>query len=430
VHRDRGWETQQRATTSAAWTNLWAGANEQVGAAASRTATATYSEASIAGQHRYYQIRTCNPVGCSAWSSQGSSLQRPPTPSCTATATSTRAATVAVTRPSNFSTYTNTEVTGGTPAPGFGVAGTGQANKTSWGIDQLRHSTGQTFTTRNANGSKANGGWSNQNSCSAITPVLAITTPSWSSGTWYIDASATATNGTSRSITLEGFRTDPGTSSRFADLKHGTVYVVAARNSDGVNDVAMQAAATTVRLIPPEPAVPQCSASRDSQYAPTIVRFSSTNGSLTRAAASANSAGYYSATATTSTRADDGHGNVETAFRSVQCGIAVEQRPWINAGTPAGAASATCAPYTSQGKVKDLLSAAGGGASYPGFTISGPISGSYNADYGSYLRGTVNDRTLQCVMYREHYLLETTTGQPIGTYRLSVIWSLGAGGAV
>jgi len=42
----------------------------------------------------------------------------------------------------------------------------------------------------------------------------------------------------------------------------------------------------------------------------------------------------------------------------------------------------------------------------------------------------VNDRTLQCVMYREHYLLETTTGQPIGTYRLSVIWSLGAGGAV
>ncbi|MDF2849253.1 MAG: prepilin-type N-terminal cleavage/methylation protein, partial [Oerskovia sp.] len=61
VHRDRGWETQQRATTSAAWTNLWAGASEQVGAATSRTATATYSEASIAGQYRYYQIRTCNP---------------------------------------------------------------------------------------------------------------------------------------------------------------------------------------------------------------------------------------------------------------------------------------------------------------------------------------------------------------------------------
>lgn len=430
VHRDRGWETQQRATTSAAWANLWAGSSEQVGAAASRTATASYSEATIAGQYRYYQVRTCNAVGCSTWSSQGSSLQRPPTPSCTAVANSTRAATVNVTRPAIASTYTNTEVTGGTPAPGFGVAGTGQANKTSWGIDHLRHSTGQGFSARNANGSKANGGWSNQNSCSTTTPVLDITTPTWSSGTWYIDASATPTNGTSRSITLEGFRTEVGTGvARFADLKHGTAYTVTAYNSDGVNAEARQAVARTVQLIAPTPAAPHCSAWADAQYAPTTAHFSSSNGMISRTTAAASTAGYYSAIATTTTRADDNHGNVETASRTTPCGVTVEQRPWVNAGAVGGTPSATCAPYTSQGKVKDLLNAASSGAAYPGFTVSGPVSGSYNADYGSYLRGAVNDRTLQCAMYRDHRLVDAL-GVQFGTYKLSVIWSLGAGGAV
>lgn len=429
VHRDRGWETQQRATTSAVWTNLWAGSTEQVGGATTRTATATYTEASIAGQYRYYQVRTCNAVGCSDWSTQGSSLQRPPTPTCTATATSTRAATVNVTRPASFSTYTNTEVTGGTPAAGHGVAGTGQANKTSWGIDQLRHSTGQTFTTRNANASKANGGWSNTRTCATTTPVLAITTPTWSSGTWFIDASSTPTNGTTRTLTLEGFRTDAGTSARFADLKHGSSYTVTARNSDGVNTVSEQAAAETVRLVAPQPVAPQCSAWSDSQYAPTTVRFSSSNGSMSRASASASSPGSYFATATTTARADDDHGNVATASRSAQCSVTVEQRPWINAGAAGGTPSATCAPYVSYGKVRDLLSSAASGATYPGLFIAGPRSGSLNADYGTYLRGQVSDRTLQCSMYREHFLVDAY-GNEVGIYRLSAIWSLGSGGAV
>ncbi|HEY0186695.1 MAG TPA: prepilin-type N-terminal cleavage/methylation domain-containing protein [Cellulomonas sp.] len=251
VHRDRGWETQQRATTSAAWANLWAGAAEQVGAAASRTATATYSEASIAGQYRYYQIRTCNAVGCSTWSSQGSSLQRPPTPTCTATATSTRSAHVDVSRPSVPSSYTNTEVVGGTAAPGYGVAGTGQRNSSSWDIDQLRHSTGQNFTTRNANASKANGGWSNQTSCVTSTPVLAA--PSISvTGVTTRGANAAATAPTPGSW-VESVSIGGGGASR-NDLDHGTEYRVDASVTDGVNHVAGSTPFRTLTLTVGAPA--------------------------------------------------------------------------------------------------------------------------------------------------------------------------------
>ncbi|WP_251153800.1 hypothetical protein [Cellulosimicrobium sp. Marseille-Q4280] len=428
VHRDRGWETQQRATTSAAWANLWAGASEQVGAAVSRTATAGYSEASIAGQYRYYQVRTCNAVGCSAWSSQGSSLQRPPTPSCTAVANSTRAATVNVTRPAIASTYTNTEVVGGVPAAGVGVAGTGKANKTSWGIDHLRHSTGQTFTTRNANGSKANGGWSNTRACATTTPVLAVSISGVSSTTRTVNASAAVTNGTSRNITLEGVATVNGTSGRWDPLRHATGFTVTARNSDGVNNVAAQRAISTQRLTVATPARPSCSATRDAQYAPTTVRFAS-NGALSRSSANASSPGYYSASTTATNTNSDGFNSV-SASSSNSCGVTVEQRPWINAGASGGAPSAVCANYVAHGKVKDLLRSASSGATYPGFTISSPASGSFNADYGTYLGGQASDMTLQCVMYRDHDLVNNITGQVNGTYKLSVIWSLGAGGAV
>lgn len=431
VHRDRGWETQQRATTSAAWTDLWAGAGEQVGAATTRTATASYSEASIAGQYRYYQVRTCNAVGCSAWSPSGSSLQRPPTPACSAVATSTRAATVDVTRPAIASTYVSTEVTGGTPAAGFGVAGTGQANKTSWGIDQLRHSTGQGFASRNANGSKANGGWSNATSCSTTTPVLGIAIDGLASSTRTVEANAAATNGTSRNITLEGVATVDGTHGRWDPLRHGTGFTVTARNSDGVNNVVDQRGIATAVLTVATPAAPSCSASRDGQYAPTTVRFSS-NGSLSRTSASAGSAGYYSATATATNTNSDGF-NVVSASSYNSCGVTVEAPPVpSNTGATPGAASATCSPYRAQGKVVDGLSASMSGASAgAGFSIGGPKSGSYSADLGTYISGSANDKSLSCSFFRAHPINRSYDGVYSGSdYWASMRWNMAAGGAV
>jgi hypothetical protein len=331
VHRDRGWETQQRATTSAAWADLWAGAGEQVGAATTRTATASYTEASIAGQYRYYQVRTCNAVGCSAWSSQGSSLQRPLTPSCTAVATSTRAATVNVARPAIASAYTSTEVTGGTPAAGFGVAGTGQANKTSWGIDQLRHSTGQGFSSRNANASKANGGWSNAASCSTTTPVLGIVIDGLASSTRTVEANAAATNGTSRNITLEGVATVDGTHGRWDPLRHGTGFTVTARNSDGVNNVVDQRGVATAVLTVAPPATPTCWATSSPQYAPgTIYWTASSWASLTSGASYASGAGTYYCGASATNTNSDGY-NTVSSTRTGSGSVYVDANPYPSA---------------------------------------------------------------------------------------------------
>lgn len=430
VHRDRSWEAQHRASTSIAWADLWAGGGAQVGAAAARTAIAQYSEAQVAGQYRHYQVRTCNAVGCSSWSGPGSALQRPATPTCSAVATSTRSATVDVSRPAMASAYTSTEVVGGTPADGHGVAGVGQENKASWVIDHLRHSTGQGFAARNGNGSKANGGWSNQAACSTTTPVLGVSITGLGSGTWYVDASMGLVNGSSSNLTLEGFQTVNATSHRFADLRHNTGYTVTARNSDGVNAVVAQSAVATVRLVAPTPASPSCSATSDRGYAPTTARFSSSNGSMSRSSATASSAGYYSATATTSTRADDGHGNVVTDSRSASCGVTVRTGP-STGGTP-GAASGACASFRDSGDVIGLLrSAQSASAAGDGFRIGESVSGSSSADYGSFLGGSASDRTLRCSMYRAHRIYDNFDGSYTGlNYLVSAIWSMSSAGGV
>lgn len=253
VPRDRGWTGQVNSATGASptgtWSALWGGAENPAGTTSRVDA---YTQAAVAGQWRNYLVSTCNAIGCSPTSAAVAILQRPINPgACTATATSTRAATVTVPRPAQVAPYDNTEVLGGAPAAGYGVTGTGQANQTTWAIDQLAHNTGQTFTVRNHNASPANGGWSDTSSCSTTTPLLAVTTPSVSSTTRTVNASASATNGTSSNITLEGVQTTNGLSATWDPLPQSTGYTVTARNTDGVNAVMAQAGVSTQTLTAP-----------------------------------------------------------------------------------------------------------------------------------------------------------------------------------
>ncbi|WP_448058737.1 hypothetical protein [Cellulomonas hominis] len=257
VARDRGWTTDTNGSTGATangtWTAEWAGAENAPGTTSRLVA---YTQAQSAGQYRSYRAMTANAVGPSPASSTVTGLQRPPTPTCTATSASTRAATVTVDRPAIPSAYAASEVTGGVKADGAGsVTGTGQAAGATFSIDGLKHATGHTFTARNRNASPANDGWSDTTSCATTTRTLGIAISGWSSSTRSITATAAAQEGSSRNITLEGVATLGGTSGTWDPLSDGTGFTVTARNSDGVNDVAAAASVSTkVLAAPPAPA--------------------------------------------------------------------------------------------------------------------------------------------------------------------------------
>ena len=65
-----------------------------------------------------------------------------------------------------------------------------------------------------------------------------------------------------------------------------------------------------------------------------------------------------------------------------------------------------------------------------GFYTGGPKSGSPNADYGTYVSGAANDRTLQCVMRRTHPIYFSYDGSYANAdYTIAAMWVMnGAGG--
>ncbi len=261
VARDRGWVVSTNGSPSASpdgtWTPEWGGAETTAG---TTSRLVSYTQGQVAGQYRTYTAATVNPVGASPASSPVTGLQRPPTPTCTANATSTRAATVTVDRPAIPSAYTASSVSGGVKADGASsVTGTGVQAGTTFGIDGLMHATTSTFTAANQNGSPANGGWSDSTNCATTTATLGVTITGWSSSTRTINATASAQNGSSQNITLEGVATIGGLSGTWDPLPDGTGYTVTARNSDGVNNVAARVGVATKVLA--APGAPGCTTS-------------------------------------------------------------------------------------------------------------------------------------------------------------------------
>ncbi|WP_163275556.1 prepilin-type N-terminal cleavage/methylation domain-containing protein [Cellulomonas iranensis] len=242
VHRDRGWSVRMApgtGTDPGTWPsspNLWGGGENARGTTARNDA---YSQGQVAGQYRHYQARTCNPIGCSPWSGTAVALQRPPQPSCTATKTgiTTRQVAITTSRPAIPSAYTSNRVNGWY-----------EGTATSFVASTLAHNTRHVFGVHTRNDSPANGGWSDEAQCEATTDLLAIAITGTSSSTRTIWASAAPTNGTSQNMTLEGVQTFGGTSASWDPLRHGTGFVVTARNSDGWNEVAAQVGVSTQTL--------------------------------------------------------------------------------------------------------------------------------------------------------------------------------------
>ncbi len=147
-----------------------------------------------------------------------------------------------------------------------------------------------------------------------------LATPGLSFGsvtTRSIQAHVSCSNGDSCTV---GRDADGGSGSgaTFDRLADGVTHTFYGRNSDGHNVVVSSAQRATPLL---SVSTPTCNATRDSQYAPTTVRFSS-NGSLNRTSAVASSAGTYSATATNTVT--DGY---NTSSRTNTCGVSVEPPP-------------------------------------------------------------------------------------------------------
>ncbi|WP_156250804.1 prepilin-type N-terminal cleavage/methylation domain-containing protein [Pseudactinotalea terrae] len=430
-HRDRGWVARVAPGTGTApgtWPtnqNVWSGAETARGTTARAHAL---TQAAVAGQYRHYQIRTCNAVGCSPWSSVRTVLQRPHVPTCTAVMTgSTRSGTVTVARPSMPSTYTSTRVNGGTAAVGNTVGGLGDNNMVTWPIDRLRHGTTHTFTVANRNGSPVNGGWSDNATCSSSTRTLAIRISATSSTTKAVSVTATATEGTTRTITLEGLNPVNGVTGTWEPLRDNTGFAITARNSDGVNHVSHSGSVSTKDLtVTPAPA-PTCSAWADDTYAPTTVRWSS-NGTLSRTALSVYSGGYYSATATITHTNTDGF-NTASDSASSSCGASVLTMLSPNTGSSGGIPNGSCALYRSNGAVASLLNAAG---TQPGsgFYTGSPSSGSFAADYGSLLSGSISEGNLSCMFYRSHPIYFSFNNMYWGEYLVAARWSMGGSGGV
>lgn len=431
VHRDRGWVARvsdghgSTAGTFPTSPNVWSGAENP------RTQTARahqLAQATVAGQYRHYQVRTCNDVGCSPWSSTERILQRPPAPTCTAAKTgiTTRQVQVSITRPAMLSSYTSNQVRLGVSG---GTTPLYEGGATSYTHSTLAHSTTHWFDARTRNGSPANDGWSDPSAgCSATTDPLRVSIASTSSTTRSVSGSASATNGTSRTMTLEGVETQPGTSFYHNYLTHNYCFTLTARNSDGYNEVVDQRGVCTPRLYVAPAFTPSCNAWADSPYAPTTVHFSTNGNELSRSSVYAGSGGYYSATATQRNRNNDGFNYVESAASS-SCGTTVQSMPTPNTGAGGGAPSGVCAAYRSIGAVTSLLNAAGT-APGAGFYTGGPSSGSYAADYGSHVGGSVAGGDLSCVFYRDHPIYFAFNNMYVGEYTVSARWNMSAGGAV
>lgn len=251
--RDRGFVTESHLT-SVGFTALWP----------EDAAAARGDAGRPKGSWTYYQSQVCNEAGCGPFSGPTQALQRPAAPSCTTASATTRSMWVNTAPvPMTDNAYTAYDVNGGSGNP----TNTDALTVTSRVIDQLTHSTPDTFTASAQNGSPANSGWSDASAaCTGVTLRLGVAITAQSSNTRTVSASMSTENGSSSSLTLENVRTDYNVGSASWDpLYDGEPYTITARNSDGYNNVVQQNPISTDTVATPgRPATPTCSyASKD-----------------------------------------------------------------------------------------------------------------------------------------------------------------------
>ncbi|NCT91980.1 hypothetical protein GXB85_13615 [Cellulomonas sp. APG4] len=263
VSRDRGWELERTPLS----TTSWAAVGTEVA-----TATKVHSGRTPGTTDRY-RARACNASGCGPWSALESALQRPPTPSCSTSAATTRSMVVTMGLPASESAYTAYDVDA-THSTATGQGVTGYHYRT---IDRLPHNRLHGFTVRSQNASPAGGGWSDTSSCTGSTLLLAASTPTWSATTRTINASFTATRGDDRSIEL-GNTGRTGTSSSWDPLADDTAFTLTATNSDGFNTVSSSTTARTDRLNPP--ATPTCGATTTDNTSPGAITISASGSGI------------------------------------------------------------------------------------------------------------------------------------------------------
>lgn len=259
AHRDRGWETQEKRRSGDAWSNLWAGGGEVPRGTTSKVAA--YTQASVGGQYRFYQARTVNTSGPSAWGGTQNVLQRPAAPSCVATPTglTTRQITVVGTpAPSDAPRLSSRTYNNGRE----GVAWySHEGSETTVTFDRMSHNTVHGFRQKTRNASPANSGWSDASGkCDTKTAELRVWLSDGSSTTRSVAARLHNAGGNSASITVEGFQTQPssggGVAHTFGEapgpgLNHNSAFTLTARLSDGYNDVSYQDAIRTRELPAP-----------------------------------------------------------------------------------------------------------------------------------------------------------------------------------
>ena len=246
VHRDRGWETQNKRRSTDAWAALWA---ETVRGTTSRVDA--YTQASVGGQFRFYQARTCNSLGCGPYSAAVSALQRPAAPTCVASASAptTRNVTVVGTpAPADApTTQSNTYNVSREAVSGYFWNGP----ETTVTFTLMEHNRAHTFGQRTKNASTANGGWSdNSAACSASTSELKVWLSGGTASTRSVGARLNNTGGNNASLTVEGVQTQPssggGQAHTFDPLTHNTAYALTGRLTDGFNNVVDTATIRTL----------------------------------------------------------------------------------------------------------------------------------------------------------------------------------------
>ena len=422
VHRDRGWGARVgdgTGTSSGAWptgNNVWP-AETPLG---TNVRAHVLTQAQVAGQYRHYQVRTCNAVGCSPWTATVTGLQRPPTPSCTATRTgiTTREIAVVTSRPTIPSPYTSNRINGW-----YEGAATGYTAST------LAHDSTHMFGTHTRNDSPANSGWSDEAQCSAKTdrldpPTIVVT------GITTRSAAAGATAVTAGSRLSAGPSIAGGSSSR-SDLSDGAPYGVTASVTDGHNVVSGSVGFST-RALPTAGCTMSGGGDAPATITATALLAHAEAGVWSQARLGAGP--WTTDTASTTTlgtwagyaRATDGLNTGAV----MGCGSRSITQPWITAGATPGAPSAVCAPYRAYGDVINLLTAStNAGQGYLGLYIGAPTS-QWAADSGSYVSGDAASRTLRCAFYREHMLMSAVgSGQQVGTWTASALWSMSGPGA-
>lgn len=364
-----------------------------------------------------------------AASASTSMLTWPGAPTCTASLNgggqpSTRAATITSTGPSG-------QTVSGHHLKLSADGSTQTANSAAW--TQLSDGTAYTW---NAQAYNAAGNGPYGANCGVTTDPLRISIASTSASTRTITASASATNGTSRNITLEGVSTIDGTSGSWDPLHDGTGFTVTARNTDGYNNAVAQKAVSTATLPAPAApsfATPTCSGSA-AGLAPTTLSWSKSSGSDWAALpTSAPTAGTYTAQVTrteTATNTDGYNTKTSSTTHNGSCSVTVSAPIHGGASSLGGAQDAKCAPHADDGAVRQDL------YTFAESAVAAAYGSLYSLDGGlpaasEYALGYTTATTYTCSFYYL-YSIYNSSGVNVGTWGAAIgeVYSTDGGGPV